>query len=312
MVTTVTLNPCVDITVMLSGLKVGESNLTKSVQSRLGGKGINAAIMLQRLGVPCICSGIAFSDRAAELDTMLREQGIGSEFINTSGSVRTNIKIMDTENGVMTELNGRGDKVSSRTLRSLEDMLSRIIEGSEILILGGSLPQGCPDDTYRRIIRRLRGKPLRVVVDTSGQPLLEAVKEKPFLIKPNLTELKNTFGCVGDDLGDILRTCGRIVSLGVEMVCVSLGDKGAVLAHRNGSAFFAEPQPSEAKILHGAGDAMVAGICKAVIENGDQEHILRCGTAAATAWILQDPGRSNLFSDYSLHLDSIRIRQISP
>ena len=100
--------------------------------------------------------------------------------------------------------------------------------------------------------------------------------------------------------------------MGVEIVCVSLGDRGALLAHRDGSAFFAEAQPSEAKILHGAGDAMVAGICKAVIENGDQEYMLRCGTAAATAWILQAPDRSNLFSDYSLHLNSIRIRQISP
>lgn len=310
MITTVTMNPCMDLSVRVENFRPGELNIARENQSSFGGKGINAARMMASLGVPCRAVGLCAADRAPELEGWLRGQGIPCEFTPVPGALRTNIKVMDGE--IMTEINGMGFPASAKALQAAEDAAARAARESSLLVLSGSLPQGCGADFYRKLIRRVSGLPVRVVVDASGPPLMEAVKERPFLIKPNLHELKQAFGCPGNSLGEILGTCGRVLSLGVQTVCVSLGEKGALIADRGGESYLAEPLKVEVKTLHGAGDAMVAGLCKAAMEGGDLSELLRAGMAAAAAAISRLPGDPVTLDEFAALREQVKLRRLTP
>ena len=67
------------------------------------------------------------------------------------------------------------------------------LEDGDILVLAGSIPATLPSDVYERIMGRLQGKDIRIVVDATKDLLLNVLKYHPFLIKPNNHELGEMF-----------------------------------------------------------------------------------------------------------------------
>ena len=300
MITTVTLNPCIDYTVNVPELALGELNVMSSSRLDVSGKGVNVAVVLSRLGVPALCTGISFSANHAELAAFLDGEGVAHDFAMARGSIRMNIKINDGgESRRMTEINSRGDKVSPDMLKQAREKITRLAAKSDMLIMSGRIPNGASEDIYRQIMQDLRGCGCKIVIDAERRPLIEAVKGCPFLIKPNLHELEVSFGRPVRDISDILSVCGMIISSGVEVVCVSMSERGALIASREG-AYHAVVSDIKPLGLQGAGDSMVAGICKAVSEGRNLSDMLKFGIAAASASIVRegtDLCRSKDFED---------------
>lgn len=112
----------------------------------------------------------------------LEKQQIQTDFIKLqNGFSRINVKI---KAGTETEINGQGPDITEEDVAKLFQKLDQISD-SDTLILAGSIPKTLPDDIYERILEHLYYKNVRFVVDATGDLLVNVLKYKPFLIKPN-------------------------------------------------------------------------------------------------------------------------------
>lgn len=279
MVYTVTFNPAVDYIVHTKELIPGATNRSDSEEIYFGGKGINVSIVLSELGVKSKALGFAAGFTGEAIEKGVAEKGIDAEFVHLKeGFSRINVKI---KSGEETELNGQGPKITDEAIAELFAKLDEIQDG-DTLVLAGSIPSSLPADIYERILERLSGKKIRAVVDATKDLLLNVLKYRPFLIKPNNFELGEIFGTEMKSTEDIVEYAGKLKEMGARNVLVSMAGDGAVLLDENGQTHVCGVCRGRVKNSVGAGDSMVAGFI-AGCEKGDYEYALKLGTASGGA-----------------------------
>ena len=153
----------------------------------------------------------------------------------------------------------------------------------DTLVLAGSIPASMPDDIYQKIMERLDGRDVRIVVDATKDLLLNVLGHHPFLIKPNNHELGDIFGVKLSEREEVVPYAKKLQEKGAVNVLVSMAGKGAVLLAEDGSVYAAEAPKGTLKNGVGAGDSMVAGFLAGYGESGDYEHAFRMGLAAGSA-----------------------------
>lgn len=279
MVYTVTFNPAVDYIVHTKQLIAGATNRSDSEEIYFGGKGINVSIVLSELGVKSKALGFVAGFTGEAIEKGVAEKGIDADFVHLNeGFSRINVKI---KSGEETELNGQGPKITDEAIRELYAKLDEIQDG-DTLVLAGSIPSSLPADIYERILERLSGKKIRAVVDATKDLLLNVLKYRPFLIKPNNFELGEIFGVEMKSTEDIVKYAGKLKEMGAQNVLVSMAGDGAVLLDENGKTHVCGVCRGNVKNSVGAGDSMVAGFV-AGCEKGDYEYALKLGTASGGA-----------------------------
>ncbi|HCS02553.1 MAG TPA: 1-phosphofructokinase [Ruminococcaceae bacterium] len=279
MVYTVTFNPAVDYIVHTKQLIAGATNRSDSEEIYFGGKGINVSIVLSELGVKSKALGFVAGFTGEAIENGVAEKGIDADFVHLNeGFSRINVKI---KSGEETELNGQGPKITDEAIRELYAKLDEIQDG-DTLVLAGSIPSSLPADIYERILERLSGKKIRAVVDATKDLLLNVLKYRPFLIKPNNFELGEIFGVEMKSTEDIVKYAGKLKEMGAQNVLVSMAGDGAVLLDENGKTHVCGVCSGKVKNSVGAGDSMVAGFV-AGCEKGDYEYALKLGTASGGA-----------------------------
>lgn len=280
MIYTVTFNPAIDYVVHADDMQVGAVNRSRQEEVYFGGKGINVSVVLHELGLASKALGFVAGFTGEAIEQGLRADGIETDFIHLEkGFSRINVKIKSSEE---TELNGQGPEIPEDKLRQLFDQLEQVQDGDTI-ILAGSIPASLPADVYEQILRHLSGKQVRAVVDATRDLLVNVLKYKPFLIKPNSFELGEIFGVpLKDDVDEIVRYAGKLQEMGARNVLVSMAGDGAVLLDENGGVHACGVCKGTVKNSVGAGDSMVAGFV-AGCETGDYDYALKLGTATGGA-----------------------------
>ena len=153
MITALCLNPSLDRTVYVECLERGGTNRVLREQTVPGGKGVNVARMMASFGL--FSQAALFLGREDErlMGETLSLWGCGMRAVILDGALRVNIKVMDQSRGEITELNASGSPVNDRQLEAMEDLVIESAAQSRWLCLCGSLPPGCPEEYYARLIR---------------------------------------------------------------------------------------------------------------------------------------------------------------
>ena len=281
MIYTVTFNPAIDYVVRLDApLEVGEVNRANGEDCVLGGKGINVSGVLAQLGCESVALGFVAGETGAWLERGLAKQGIATDFIHLpEGMTRINVKI---KAGQETELNGAGPNIPESAMQQLEAKLDALQEG-DILILAGSIPASLAQDTYERLLARLQGKGVRAVVDATRDLLVNVLKYRPFLVKPNNHELGEIVGRRLTTDAEIVAAAAVLQSKGARNVLVSMAGDGALLLDEKGCTHRIGCPKGQVVNSVGAGDSMVAGFVAGYLQTGDYETALRLGTACGSA-----------------------------
>lgn len=284
MIYTVTFNPAIDYVVHTSELTAGRINRSSYEEIYVGGKGINVSIVLAELGVKSKALGFVAGFTGRAIEDGASEKGVEADFVHLeSGCSRINVKIKtDTE----TELNGQGPEIPEDAIEQLYEKLDKLRDG-DVLVLAGSIPASLPSDIYEKILARLSRRKIRTVVDATKDLLLNVLKYKPFLIKPNDQELGEMFGRELKTDDEIITYAKRLREMGAVNVLVSMAEDGAILVDENGIVHKCGVCKGTVKNSVGAGDSMVAGFI-AGSENGDYEYALKLGTAAGGATAFSD------------------------
>ena len=288
MVYTVTLNPALDYIVRTDALRLGEMNRASGTAIQFGGKGINVSAMLRTLGVDNIALGFTAGFTGKELERRLRACNIHTDFVwLKKGQTRINVKVKaEEESGRIeeTEINAGGPEISAQALESLFQKLDGLVSG-DVLVLAGSIPGTLPSDIYRQILQRVDGRGVLTVVDAEGSLLLDALAYRPFLVKPNRSELSALFGKTLETDEEILTCARELQSRGARNVLVSLAGDGSMLLDETGEPRRLPGLRGYVRNSVGAGDSMVAGFIAGWLESGDYEVAHMLGTAAATATV---------------------------
>ena len=284
MVYTVTFNPAVDYVIYTGNIKPGTVNRTTSERIFFGGKGINVSLVLAEFGIKSKALGFVAGFTGTAIENGIKEKGIDADFVHLeNGFSRINVKIKGDEE---TEINGQGPDIKETDINKLFSKLDKMNSG-DILVLAGSIPSTLPDDIYEKILAYLSDKKIRAVVDASKDLLLNVLKYKPFLVKPNNHELGEMFGVTLATEEQIKYYALKLKEMGAANVLVSMAGDGAILLDENGIFHTCGVCEGVVKNSVGAGDSMVAGFI-AGCESGDYGHALKLGTACGGATAFSD------------------------
>jgi len=278
---TVTLNAAIDKTLSVPSFRVGRRHRTVDQRTTAGGKGVNIARTLKTLGRPVIATGLAGGATGTRIVEQLTEESILNDFVRIHEESRTNTSVLDPTTGEQTEINERGPLVSEREMETFRDKLLYLARGAAIVVFAGSLPRGVESDVYATLIRELERMGLTTIVDTDGEPLVQAVRAEADVVTPNLNEAEEL---VGHEWGDEQeRTIGvrEIVEMGAREAIITLADGCLAQLLVDGA-----PRLLRARIAQrepvapvGSGDAFLAGFVAARYDGATPEECLRLGVA---------------------------------
>lgn len=280
MIYTITLNPCIDYTVNINEWVRGKVNRTQKEECYVGGKGINVSIVLKNLGNPTIAFGFTGGFTGREIERLLTEKhGVQTDFVKIEGNSRINVKVMS---GDETQFNGAGPHISQEAISEFFQKLN-VLQNGDYLVMAGSIPACMSQDTYEEIMEYLKEKKINFVVDATKDLLLNTLKHKPFLIKPNNHELEELFKVKIKGFDDTYYYANKLREMGARNVIVSLGKYGAILVSENGDKLYIQAPDGDVVDTVGSGDSVVAGFISEYIKSGDYVRSFYRGVATGSA-----------------------------
>ena len=307
MITTVCMNPSFDKTASVDTLATGGLNRLRDVRVDVGGKGVNVAVVLKRLGVPVSCVGCLGERGRESFLQMIRQEGVPFDYLPMPGEVRTNLKLLDNSTRAITEFNEPGISMDSAQLEDFLTLLGEKAGESEYVVLSGRLPEGCAEATYQRCLKTLEGK--KCVLDCAGETLLHGVKERPFLIKPNLPEIEGLMKKELRTLRGLRDAALFLIEYGAQNVIISMGKYGAMLVSRT-DTFFAPALMVEARSTVGAGDAMIGGVLAGLSRGESLAESFRWGVAAGAASVMTDGTQLLRRPDFEALLPKVTVQEV--
>ncbi len=310
MIATITLNPSLDRTVIVDGLKVNESNRWTSVHHYAGGKGIDVSRAIHEMGGQTIAYGFIGGDEGRTLEVKLDEEGVPFSFTPIEQETRVNFIIADTRASQQTIINAPGPHISKRELERFLKKLRGIYPSPELMVASGSVPPGVPFDIYYTIVQEAEGRRVRTILDSAGQWLEEGIKAKPYLIKPNIREAEELLKTELSTEEAITKAVLNLIEMGVEIAVISRGKDGIIAAAKDG-VFKAVPPPVKVRSAVGAGDCTIAGLALKLARGEPLIEACRLAVAMGTAAVLTPGTELAHRADVGKLLPQIKVSRVS-
>ena len=309
MISAVTLNPCIDRTVFLPSLIVGGHNVASRVQNDVSGKGINVNVVLSNLGVETKAVGFEFRRSGTPVKDFLDSLSIPSDMVSVDAELRVNTKLFDSGAMEMTEINCKGPHIGKDAVEELMRVFERNLDGTDIIVIDGSVPPGVPIDIYKTMTELAHAKGIKVVLDATGDLLAKGLEARPDIVKPNVGELELLIGRKLSGIGEWVAACNDLTAQGVGAVCLSLGGDGALYVTGD-KAWYSKGLDIKVRSFQGAGDSLVAGICLGIMAGYGPEMLLRSAMAAAHGSLLRDGTLLCLREDYEKFFEIMPVEMI--
>ncbi|MGB2710575.1 MAG: 1-phosphofructokinase family hexose kinase [Conexibacter sp.] len=281
MIVTVTLNTAIDKTLEVPNFRIGRRHRSIAQATMPGGKGVNVARAIKRLGRPVIATGFAGGATGTRIVEALTAESILTDFVRIGEESRTNTAVLDPTTGVQTEINERGPAITEREMELFRDKLLYLAQGAQLCVIAGSLPRAVEPDVYGGLIRELRKLGVTTVVDTDGEPLRHAVRAEPDVASPNVPEAEELVGHEFNDDEERTLAISEIVALGAREAIMTVPDGcfAQVLTPTGPQLYRVRIEQQEVRAAVGSGDAFLAGYVAARYTGGSPEECLRFGVA---------------------------------
>lgn len=309
MITTVSLNPAIDKTILIPEMMRGEVNRLEDAREDIGGKGINVCKVLNKLNINTQVCGFIGSQNRPRVEELLKREGFKYNFIEADGITRTNTKIVELNHGITTDLNEQGFYVNNDQIKRFVELMKKESGTSDFVVFSGSIPQGMSNEIYAELILEMKKK-TKTVLDADGELLLHGIKAGPHMMKPNLKELETAFDINLDSDQEIINFCKNLISEhGIEIIIVSMGGEGSLMIMKE-SSFKAEPISVEVKSTVGAGDSMIAGMLFGIEQGCTPEEAFAYATACGTLAVTKAGTQSFNIEEVSEMLKKVQIKKI--
>ena len=286
MIITITLNPAIDKTVEIENFMTGTVNRVISTRLDAGGKGINVSKVVSSLNGKSKAMGILGRTNGSFIKDYLDISGIDNEFFFIEGETRTNLKISDPIKKSNTDINEAGPKVLGKHIEQLKQMVFKNVERTSILVFSGSVPKGVNKSIYAEWIKTAKQFGAKTILDADDELLKYGIEAGPYLVKPNIHELEKLAGKRLQSNREIEEFARSLMAdFGIEIIAVSLGEKGAIFLNKEAS-IFAEGIKVNVKSTVGAGDSMVGALAHTIDMGCSFEETVKLAMASGTANVM--------------------------
>lgn len=281
MIITVTLNAALDKTLEVPNFTPGRRHRTVDQTTMPGGKGVNIARALKRLGQPVIATGLTGGATGARIIEALGDEAILNGFVRIREESRTNTAVLDPTTGSHTEINERGPAVSAMELELFRDKLLYLAKGASMCVFAGSLPRGVEPDVYAGLIREVRRLGVLTILDSDGDPLRLAMRAEPDVVSPNELECEELVGHEFNDDDDRAHAVVEMTRLGAGEAIMTMldGCYAQVIEDGSPALYRVHVREQEVRSRIGSGDAFLAGYVAARYSERPPVECLRYGVA---------------------------------
>jgi 1-phosphofructokinase len=284
-IVTLTLNPTINTIIDFGKIRRGEG----FGRVELGGKGVLCSRVLRRLGIgsiPVLCAG----PRNRELFVnLLHLYGVKPYIKAVAADTREYI-IFDPAKDIVVV--GPNPVLTRSEINELLNNLPKLLKNAKFLVLGGQLPDGVSSALYAHIIRIASRIGVKTFLDARGDALKYAVLQKPDVIRINLEEFAELVKLpvavlMRNDYEVLQQKMKELVDSGIEIVIVSLHEKGAFMVTSEGT-YQAYVPKTEVKNRVGAGDSMLAGLILSYLQEDNDLEAFKYAVAAGTASVADE------------------------
>ena len=275
MIVTVTPNPAFDATYEVAALEPGRVHRVETAHLRPGGKGVNVAAVLARLGEDAVVTGFA-NDAFAEAVTAL---GLRAALVTVLSQVRRTVAVV--EPGRTTALWEPGAPLPAGAVEQLHERVAALLPAADCVVVSGSLPPGAPDSLVADLAASALAAGVPALVDTSGAALRAAAAVPGVVLMPNADELAELAGH-STSLADAVHHSRSLVAGGVAAVIATRGPDGLVATDRTGSWVAAPPHAVTGNPT-GAGDAAAAAVARGLAQELPLPQIAAAAVAVSAA-----------------------------
>ncbi|KRE97848.1 1-phosphofructokinase [Frateuria sp. Soil773] len=285
MITVAGFNTAIDRLVSIDTLVPGEVRRAGQVQAYPGGKGLHVAQTIAALGEPVQLVGLTDAIHRNLIARRLSERGVLFHGVEIADELRSCIAVRE-RSGRVTEMLDPGPLVAAPARRHLLELLGRCADGSEAMVLSGSLPRGFADDTYAQLVRGIDQSALPCLVDASGAALRHAAEAGAFLLKPNRDEAAELAGHPVETVEDAVAVVRTLSARGIARPLVTLGALGAV-GFDGDALWHASIAIDDSVNAVGSGDCFLAGVAVGLKRGDGLGEALRLGVACGAANAMQ-------------------------
>jgi 1-phosphofructokinase/tagatose 6-phosphate kinase len=281
MIVTVTLNAAIDRTVAVPNFRLGHRHRAVESRTVAGGKGINVARALKRLGRPVIATGFAGGPTGDRVLEQLREEAVLTDFTRIAAETRINMAVIDPTSGEQTEINERGPAVSPVEVEAFVARLRYLADGAKLCVIAGTLPPGAGADLYARMVKDLAERGVPVVLDAEGEAMLAGLRAGAAVVTPNEREAEELVGQEFADRSDLVHGLSELIRLGAGEAAITRPEGCVAAIGEASQRRFLEvrTEPLDVVSTVGSGDAFVAGYVAARYEDRPADECLAYGVA---------------------------------
>lgn len=284
---TITLNPAVDVSSETELVRPTHKVRTSKTRYDPGGGGINVARVITALGGDVAACFLAGGEAGELLARLLRAERVPGRLVRGEGSTRISFMVRETSTGLEYRFVPEGPEVTPEELQTCLDVIGS--HDARYVVASGSLPKGVPVDIYARMAKLAAGRGARFVLDSSGAGLRATLEHAQlFLVKPSIGELEEFAGRKLDEAGVRQEACAIVARGAAQMVAVTMGADGALLASAQGVSRIPGLKVATCSAL-GAGDSFLGAMVWALSEGSTAEAAVKLGVAAGAAAVMR-PG----------------------
>ena len=280
---TITLNPAIDKSTSITSLAAGKKLRCAPPCFEPGGGGVNVSRAIHKLGGETTAIYFAGGYTGEFYKQLLDDEKISSVAVKTRNHLRENLIVFDRSSGMQYRFTMPGPSIYEQEWKEILKTIKEH-DRADFMVVSGSLPPGVPNDILANIAVIAKRNNIKLIVDSSGKALQNALTEEVYLIKPNLQELAELTGKTLASMDEAMNAAKTIVDRGKsKIIVVSLAEEGALLVTETLSKHLPAPKV-KIKSTVGAGDSMLAGIIQSLSKNKTIEEAVQfgvlCGTAA--------------------------------
>ena len=285
-IATFTLNPAIDKSSRVDNVVPENKLYCENPRYEPGGGGINVSRAIKKLGGSSLLIYTAGGLTGKRLDKLLDKEKLNEMPIYIENSTRENLIIRENSTNLQYRFGMPGPSLSKNEVNKIKNEIKELYPYPEYLVISGSIPAGVSNNIYAELTEIAKNKGAKVIVDVSGPPLKQVLKEGVFLIKPNLGEFQDLIGRELKDENEIKSEARKLIAEKCcQQIVISLGAGGALLVNKENAEFYRPPTvPIKSKV--GAGDSMVAGIVLSLARGQEMKKAVVYGLAAGSAAVM--------------------------
>jgi len=310
LIATITLNPSLDQHITVDGLVVDGTNRWSRLHRYAGGKGIDVSRAIHEMEGKTTAYGFIGGTIGRAVEILLDEEGVPFSLTPIQRETRTNFIITDSKSSQQTRIDAPGPHISKGEWERFRRKMLRIRPSPDLIVAGGSVPPGIPNDVYYTIIMEAKAFGVRTILDSDSQWLAEGVKAKPYLIKPNIQEAEGLLDREIPTEEAIIKAALDMVDLGIEIAVISRGKDGIIAATKK-EVLKAVPPKVKVRSAVGAGDCTIAGLALKLANEEPLAEACRLAVAMGTAAVLTPGTELARKADVEKLLPQVKVEKIT-